>query len=252
MAELIPIIKTSSNINAVDGRTLHQFLEVGKDFSTWAKNKIEKYGFVENVDYEVFAKIGENSNGGRPSKEYIFSLDMAKEVSMVENNPKGREARLYFINAEKTLSKIAEEDYVQKALTIETQISAVKIALDWLNASDSSKLRAMQVLFENNGLDTKLLPSYTESKGRLLSVSELLKTFSLGISAIAFNKLLIAEGFLEERTRPSSTKGEKKYKALSEKGTLYGENMVSPQNDKEVQPMYYEHKFEELCEIVMN
>lgn len=46
---------------------LHAFLESKKDFSSWIKNRISKYGFVENVDYEVFAQLGENPNGGRPS-----------------------------------------------------------------------------------------------------------------------------------------------------------------------------------------
>lgn len=251
MSELIPIIKNSNNVNAVDGRTLHEAIQSKTaDFSTWIQRKIKKYGFIENQDYEVF--FHNSVEKGRPSKDYVLSLDMAKEVAMLENNPKGREIRQYFIKAEKTLSQIAEASHIQKVLTIETQMNAVKIALDWLNASDSSKLRAMQMLFESNGLDTKMLPNYTESKGTLKSASELLKTFSVGISAIAFNKLLIAEGFLEERARPSRSRGEKKYKALSEKGIAYGENMVSPQNDREVQPMYYEHKFEELCKIIMN
>lgn len=251
MGELIPIIKNSSNSNAVDGRILHEAIESKTaDFSTWIQRRIKKFGFTENQDYEVF--FHNSVEKGRPLKEYILSLDMAKEVAMLENNQKGREIRQYFIKAEKSLSQIAEASHIQKALAIETQISAVRMALDFLNASDSSKLRAMQILFKNNGLDTKLLPSYTESKGKLLSATELLKSFSVGISAVAFNKLLIAEGILEERTRPSRSKGEKSYKALTEKGLIFGENMVSPQNDKEVQPMYYEHKFEELCRIVMN
>jgi phage anti-repressor protein len=245
--ELIPIIKTSTNLNAVDGRTLHSFLEVGKDFSNWIKAKIEKYDFVENVDYEVFANSGENSNGGRPSKEYIISLDMAKEVSMVENNQKGREARQYFIKAEKTLSEVAKKRH-----TLETQISVVKIALDWLNASESSKLRAMQILFESNGLDKKMLPDYTSSKGTIKSASELLKENGITISTIAFNKLMIAEGLLVERTRPSTKNADKikTFKALSELGLVYGENLQSPQNPKEVQPMYYAEKFQDLCKIL--
>lgn len=49
----------------------------------------------------VFAKSGENSNGGRPLKEYAISIDMAKELSMVERNEKGKQARRYFIEIEK-------------------------------------------------------------------------------------------------------------------------------------------------------
>lgn len=74
----------------MNARDLHTFLELGKDFSNWIKDRIVQYGFVENIDYVVFAKIGENPRGGRPTKDYFLSLDMAKELSMVERNEKGK------------------------------------------------------------------------------------------------------------------------------------------------------------------
>ena len=54
MKRVIKIEKNGANgdlIETVNARELHQFLEVGKDFSTWIKNRIEQYGFVEDVDY---------------------------------------------------------------------------------------------------------------------------------------------------------------------------------------------------------
>ena len=100
MNELIKITEKDGQ-RAVSARELHQFLEVGRDFSNWIKGRIEVYEFIENQDYEVFAQIGENSNGGRPSKEYALTLDMAKELSMVEKTEKGKQARRYFIEMEK-------------------------------------------------------------------------------------------------------------------------------------------------------
>ncbi|HGJ5855202.1 antA/AntB antirepressor family protein, partial [Arsenophonus nasoniae] len=88
-------------IQTVNARDLHQFLEVGKDFSNWIKDRIKQYGFVENIDYIVFANSGENPFGGRPAKEYHISFDMAKELSMVERNEKGKQARQYFIECER-------------------------------------------------------------------------------------------------------------------------------------------------------
>ncbi|WP_455475711.1 antA/AntB antirepressor family protein [Bartonella sp. B17] len=90
-------------VQTVNARELHAFLEVGKDFSNWVKDRINKYEFIENQDYIVFANFGENSQGGRPSKEYHLTLDMAKELAMVERNEKGRQARRYFIECEKKL-----------------------------------------------------------------------------------------------------------------------------------------------------
>lgn len=80
---------------------MHQFLNVGKDYSTWIKDRINKYDFVENQDFIVFPEIGENPQGGRPRIGYAITIEMAKELSMVENNDRGRIARRYFIECEK-------------------------------------------------------------------------------------------------------------------------------------------------------
>lgn len=91
----------------VNARELHAFLEVGKDFSNWIKDRIEQYGFTENQDFAVFAEIGENPQGGRPRVEYALSLDMAKELSMVEWTDKGKQARAYFIEMERKAKQAA-------------------------------------------------------------------------------------------------------------------------------------------------
>ena len=52
------------------------------------KNRIEKYGFIENQDFEVFHNFMENPNGGRPLIEYALSIDCAKEISMVDEDEK--------------------------------------------------------------------------------------------------------------------------------------------------------------------
>ena len=91
-----------SEQQTVNARELHAFLEVGKDFSTWLKDRIEKYDFIENVDYVRFSpESGKTPYGGRPSVEYHISLSMAKELCMVERNEKGKQARQYFIECER-------------------------------------------------------------------------------------------------------------------------------------------------------
>ena len=100
MSELVKITEQNGQ-RAVLARELHQFLEVGRDFSTWIKGRIEEYEFIEHQDFEVFTQFGENSIGGRPAKEYALTLDMAKELSMVEKTEKGKQARRYFIEMEK-------------------------------------------------------------------------------------------------------------------------------------------------------
>ncbi|CDO46349.1 antA/AntB antirepressor family protein [Bartonella henselae] len=109
---LIDIHKTTIDgdiVQTVNARELHAFLEIGKDFSTWIKDRINKYNLLENQDYLVFTNFGENLQGGRPSKDYHLTLSVAKELSMVENNKKGREARLYFIECERRLKQTAAQ-----------------------------------------------------------------------------------------------------------------------------------------------
>lgn len=90
-------------VNAVDARDLHSFLEVGKDFSTWMKARIEQYGFVENVDFVANEFAPQNGGAGNRGfrVDYHVTLDMAKELAMVERNDKGKQARQYFIECER-------------------------------------------------------------------------------------------------------------------------------------------------------
>lgn len=96
--ELIPVYETDKGEKIVDARELHNFLKVGRDFPHWIKDRIEKYEFVEGEEFSSF--LTKTSEGGRPRVDYIFKLDTAKEIAMVENNEQGRKARKYFIEVE--------------------------------------------------------------------------------------------------------------------------------------------------------
>lgn len=102
---LIPLTVTEVNgeqQQTVNARELHAFLEIGKDFSTWVKDRIEKFDFVENADFvKLPAKSSSPISGSQPKIEYFLSLSMAKELSMIERNAKGKQARLYFIGCER-------------------------------------------------------------------------------------------------------------------------------------------------------
>ncbi len=97
-------IKERNGEKAVSARELHQFLEVQTKFGDWINRRIEEYGFIENQDFILISQNWEIKNkrgGDRKSKEYILTMDMAKELSMVERNEKGKQARRYFIEVEK-------------------------------------------------------------------------------------------------------------------------------------------------------
>lgn len=106
-------------------RDLHICLGVGRRFATWIVERIAEYGFVEGSDFA--SRNGEAKSGGRGGhnrKEYELSVDMAKELAMVERTEAGRRIRRYFIDCEKQLRKIAPDvaaECLRKALNPEQQ-----------------------------------------------------------------------------------------------------------------------------------
>lgn len=117
-ASLLPVTKATfagEEQLCVNMRNVHSALGVGRDFATWIKDRISKYGFEEHQDYEIFSEekssvisgspnLGSGNHAGFQGRiEYYFTLDAAKEIAMVENNEKGREIRKYFIACEKQL-----------------------------------------------------------------------------------------------------------------------------------------------------
>ncbi|EAH8357335.1 phage antirepressor Ant [Campylobacter jejuni] len=98
-----------AEINSANAREIFQFLNSLQDYSNWIKNRISHYNFIENQDYIIELVYTK----GRPRKEYYITLDMAKELCMVENNEKGRQARRYFIECEKRLKNL-EAEQMQK------------------------------------------------------------------------------------------------------------------------------------------
>lgn len=128
MNELIKITTNESGNQVVSARELHKFLESKQEFANWIKNRIDKYGFVENQDFEVFDNFINNPNGGRPLKEYALTLDMARELAMVEGNEKGKQARRYFIECEKLAKQLMNTQ--QPALPLKNQLQ-----LDILNSA---------------------------------------------------------------------------------------------------------------------
>ena len=139
MAEELIKISDYNGKRAVSARELHGFLESKRDFSNWIKDRIKRCDLIENQDFEVFNNFGENPNGGRPLTEYALTIETAKEISMVENNSKGKQARRYFIECEKTLKenqqkKLSGAEYLlqQAQLMVEQErrITTVEQRLD--------------------------------------------------------------------------------------------------------------------------
>lgn len=111
MNELIKV-DYSTDRPTISARELHGFLEVGSEFSHWFKRMCE-YGFTEGQDFSPFLT---ESTGGRPAQDAQLTIDMAKEICMLQRNDKGKQARQYFIQLERDWN--SPEKVMARALQI--------------------------------------------------------------------------------------------------------------------------------------
>jgi anti-repressor protein len=125
--EIQPRAIGGEEVNAVDARQLHEWLEVGKYFSDWFRQRVRQYGFVEGVDYAEAPKLtsqnGEVRHGGHLRRDFTLSIDMAKELAMVERTERGRQARRYFIECERRAreSVATQHDLMERASQMATE-----------------------------------------------------------------------------------------------------------------------------------
>lgn len=103
MQELVRITQNSiTGAQTVSARELHEFMESNRQYTNWINDRISKYSLIENQDYILLNNfVKQNGSGGHNRIEYALTLDCAKQLAMVENNEKGRQIRMYFIEAEK-------------------------------------------------------------------------------------------------------------------------------------------------------
>lgn len=132
MQELITLHNVEFDGNeqqTVNARDLHGFLEVGKDFSTWIKDRITQYDFMEGVDFIKTQDLSSPKLGSAKSRvqtkiEYHLSLGMAKELCMVERNEKGKQARQYFIECEKIAKQKSQPIAIPQTLPEALRLAA--------------------------------------------------------------------------------------------------------------------------------
>lgn len=140
VAQLIEInnaVIGRSETNAVNSRDIHKFVESKRQYADWIKIRLDEIGAIDGVDYVLVSQKNETNNGS--TKTYIVTLDIAKHLAMMERNEKGKQARQYFIEAEKELKakllpfdpsdELAMLDYA-KQLIIDKRALEAKIAED--------------------------------------------------------------------------------------------------------------------------
>ena len=229
MHELISLQPHATLTQAVNARELHTFLEVQTRFNDWIAARITDYAFVENQDYVRFTENSVKPQGGRPSIGYFISLDMAKELSMVERTDKGKQARQYFIECEKKLNS-----------TTTTQVQVVGKAED---ATRAALLLSQHLNIKGPALETFLVTTVERIIGVEIPYRPLIeqRTYSaaeigdvLGISANKVGRIANAHGLKTD-----------------DYGMLYLSK--SPHSDKQVEHFrYFEKSIDKFKSILEN
>lgn len=91
------IITVNTDTQTVSARKLHKRLHIGTRFNEWFARMCE-YGFVEGMYF--YSKMNKTDGGGRPQTDYDISLNMAKQVCMIQRTPEGKQCRQYLIDGE--------------------------------------------------------------------------------------------------------------------------------------------------------
>ncbi len=179
MNDLIPV-NYDNDRPTVSARDLHEFLEVGARFNDWFPRMCE-YGFSEGTDFYSFLSNGDGFGKSATKTDAALTIEMAKEIAMLQRNEKGKQARQYFIQLEKDWN--SPEKVMARALQIanktikslsdKVQQDAPKVLFaDSVAGSKTSILVGeMAKILAQNGVDTgeKRFYAWLRAHGYLIS-----------------------------------------------------------------------------------
>lgn len=153
LRDLVPVVPGDiggESASLVSAKQLHTFLCVGRDFTNWIKGRISQYGFTAGLDYLLVENLSSPNRASAKSRQqlehdYMITIDMGKELAMVERNDKGREVRRYFIYCERQAKAAAPvppsypealrlaADLSEKATRLENLLVAAAPKVDFVN-----------------------------------------------------------------------------------------------------------------------
>ena len=192
--QLISInIREENGKQTVSARELHEKLEVTERFSSWF-DRMLKYGFEENVDFTSVKSFTVVNNGAqKPIDEYYISIDMAKEICMIQRSDKGRMFRQYFIECERRLVE------TNKKAMPQTYIEAVESLLNELKKNQALEERGKLLLEQKEEAEKETERIYQVNRNfhnNLYTASEIGK--KLGITANMVGRIANEHGLKQD------------------------------------------------------
>ena len=223
MNQLITITTNENDEQLVSGRELHKFLGVKTRYSIWF-DRMSEYGFTEDIDYTAVVQKRTTAQGNQT--EYIdhaMKLDMAKEVSMIQRNEKGKQARQYFLEVEKAwnnpdmIIKRAMDLQARKIALLETKVDELKPKALFAEAVESSKgsilVRDLAKILKQNNVEIgeKRLFAWLRDNGYLIKKlgsdynSPTQRSMNLGVMEFTENTVVRNSGDVILRKTPKVT-----------------------------------------------
>ncbi|MGG6831931.1 UNVERIFIED_CONTAM: phage antirepressor KilAC domain-containing protein [Streptococcus canis] len=181
MKELIKV-NYNSNRPTVSGRELHEALKIGTPYDKWFPRMCE-YGFVEGIDFSTFLS---ESTGGRPATNHQLTIDMAKQLCMIQRTELGQMFRKYFIKIEEKWN--SPEAVMARALQLANE-KLILLEKENLRLSDKVAIQGQQIL------EMRPKVSYYDvvlNCKELLSITQIAKDY--GKSAKWLNRFLHEKG----------------------------------------------------------
>jgi len=259
-ANQIQIAKRNINnnkVNTVNARELHEFMEVETRFNDWITRRIEEYEFINDIDYLKMSKSDYTGIGKAPV-EYYISINMAKELAMVERNQKGKEARKYFIDME-------EKAIQAKNFTLPDFKNPVLMARIW--ADNYEKINLLSDTLEKSKDKIEYYDAVMDSDD-CTEVSTAAKTLNFEIGRNKVFKLLRDSGYLKTNNEPYQQYcGNKKYFRMIQKyyynkegkSKTYYQTQILPKGIEliknlylKLNPKYRINDINEILEIARN
>lgn len=197
MEELVKIHKSKGGKDVVSARELYQFLGASERFSSWYERQLG-YGFTEGVDY-IGCKVF-NTLANQTLDDFSMTIDMAKEISMIQRTEKGKQARQYFIACEKRLREIAQAKFQIPKTLSEALLLAANQAKQIEEQSRQIAADAPKVAFAD-------AVSTAETDILVRDLAKLIAQNGFVIGEHRLYKWMVQKGYLEERKRWSARKG---------------------------------------------